>query len=195
MGFPNPDRPVAHFNVVGATGTPYDRRRGRPAPGHRKPCPRRGRARDTDPSTFTPAKTGLSAQDIQLRTGRRGWLTGSHDFPGDYTAVPTGSNCHTKPRTLGDGHEHERREPSLPHARLLHPAHQLDGQRPGDSTGQAALRLAGHEFKDNVDIPALYTLKFRTKLEDRALMDGVTPGGEARPLGLHCHIFFHATRA
>ena len=39
------------------------------------------------------------------------------------------------------------------------------------------------EFRDNIDIPPNYTLTFRIKLEDRPLMDGVTPGG-GRPLAL-----------
>ena len=42
-------------------------------------------------------------------------------------------------------------------------------------------------------MPARYTLTFRVRLEDRALTDGVTPGGAAGRWVFHCHIFFHAT--
>jgi hypothetical protein len=50
-----------------------------------------------------------------------------------------------------------------------------------------------HEFRDNVDVPAGYTYKFRVKLDDRALADGTTMGGGLGRWLFHCHIFFHAT--
>ena len=48
------------------------------------------------------------------------------------------------------------------------------------------------EFRDNVDIPAGYTLTFRVKLDPRPMMDGKTPGGALGRWLFHCHIFFHA---
>jgi FtsP/CotA-like multicopper oxidase with cupredoxin domain len=47
------------------------------------------------------------------------------------------------------------------------------------------------EFRDNIDIPAGYTLAFRVRLEDRELVDGVTFGGALGRWLFHCHIFFH----
>lgn len=48
------------------------------------------------------------------------------------------------------------------------------------------------EFRDNVDIPSGYTLKFAVRLDDRALADEITPGGALGRWLFHCHIFFHA---
>jgi hypothetical protein len=48
------------------------------------------------------------------------------------------------------------------------------------------------EFRDNVDVPANYTLTFRVRLDDRPLMDGTTMGGALGRWVFHCHIFFHA---
>ena len=49
-----------------------------------------------------------------------------------------------------------------------------------------------HEYRDNIDVPAGYTLRYRVRLDDRPLMDGVTPGGGVGRWVFHCHIFFHA---
>ena len=47
------------------------------------------------------------------------------------------------------------------------------------------------EFRDNIDIPAGYTLTFRVRLDDRLLLDGITNGGGLGRWLFHCHIFFH----
>ena len=52
-----------------------------------------------------------------------------------------------------------------------------------------------HEFRDNIDVPAGYTLTFRVRLDDRPQMDGVTLGGGLGRWVFHCHIFFHASLA
>jgi FtsP/CotA-like multicopper oxidase with cupredoxin domain len=202
MGFSKiPTVPVGHFNVVGAVGTPYTIAAGtalRAATGDLVPAIGAPTGTLLDPSTFTPAKTGLAAQDIQLRNGPNvDGFTGSHDFPGDYTAVPHGgSNRYAK---LGDTLELTVTNVSLAH----HPFHMhgfsiqpisLTDSDPTDGDGTKPPYVWPYrEFRDNVDVPALYTLKFRTKLEDRALMDGVTPGGGLGRWVFHCHIFFHAT--
>jgi hypothetical protein len=49
------------------------------------------------------------------------------------------------------------------------------------------------EFRDNIDVPAGYTLTFRVRLDDRPLMDGTTLGGALGRWVFHCHIFFHAS--
>jgi FtsP/CotA-like multicopper oxidase with cupredoxin domain len=48
-----------------------------------------------------------------------------------------------------------------------------------------------HEFRDNIDIPAGYTLRFRIQITDRPLADGMTMGGAFGRWMFHCHIFFH----
>ena len=85
----------ASSNVVGST-TPYTIAAGtdlRLMTGDLVPAVGAPTGTLLDPSTFTPAKTGLAAQDIQLRSGPNvDGFTGSHDFPGDYTAVPHGGS-------------------------------------------------------------------------------------------------------
>ena len=48
-----------------------------------------------------------------------------------------------------------------------------------------------HEFRDNIDIPKSYTLKYRVRIDDRPLPNG-NPGGALGRWVFHCHIFFHA---
>src|SRR5205085_819142 len=59
--------------------------------------------------------------------------------------------------------------------------------------GSPTYTWAYTEFRDNVDIPPNYTLRFRVKITDRPLADGVTAGGALGRWVFHCHIFFHAT--
>lgn len=49
-----------------------------------------------------------------------------------------------------------------------------------------------NEFVDTFDIPGEHTLVFRVRLDDRPLMDGITPGGGEGRWVFHCHIFHHA---
>ena len=58
--------------------------------------------------------------------------------------------------------------------------------------GSPTYTFPSREFKDNVDVPALYTLRYRIRLDDRPLMDGSTPGGAYGRWVFHCHILFHA---
>ncbi len=202
MGYSNiPTVPVAHFRVVGTAGTPYAIAAGaalRAMTGDLVPVIGAPTGTLLDPSTFTPAKTGMSAQDIQLRNGPNiDGIFGSHDFPGDYTAVPHGGSA--RYAKLGDRLELTVTNISAAH----HPFHlhgfsiqpiSLTDSDPGDGDGTKPPYIwPYHEFKDNVDVPAKYKLKFRVKLEDRPLMDGVTPGGGLGRWVFHCHIFFHAT--
>lgn len=61
-----------------------------------------------------------------------------------------------------------------------------------DLTGLVLNTYTYNEFLDNVDIPPQHRLVFRVRLEDRPLMDAVTPGGALGRWVFHCHIFFHA---
>jgi FtsP/CotA-like multicopper oxidase with cupredoxin domain len=202
LGFSNiPTVPVAHFNVVGAAAAPYTIAAGtalRAATGD--PVPVIGAATGTllNPAAFAPPKPGMSAQNIELRSGPNiDGITGSHDFPGDYTLVPQPDS--TRYAKLGDTLELTVTNTSAAH----HPFHlhgfsiqpiSLVDSDPTDSDGaKPPYTWPYHEFRDNIDVPPLYTLRFRIKLDDRALMDGVTPGGGLGRWVFHCHIFFHAT--
>jgi FtsP/CotA-like multicopper oxidase with cupredoxin domain len=202
MGFSNiPTVPVAHFNVVGAAGTPYTIAAGtalREATGDLVPAVGPATGSLLDPSTFAPPKPGMAAQNIELRNGPNiDGVTGSHDFPGDYTAAPHPDS--TRYAKLGDTLELTVTNISAAH----HPFHlhgfsiqpiSLTDSDPTDADGtKPPYTWPYHEFKDNVDVPGKYTLRFRVKLEDRPLMDGVTPGGGLGRWVFHCHIFFHAT--
>jgi FtsP/CotA-like multicopper oxidase with cupredoxin domain len=61
-----------------------------------------------------------------------------------------------------------------------------------DQTGRTIMSLDYNEFVDTVDIQPRHTLVFRVRLDDRTLMDGLTPGGAEGRWVFHCHIFFHS---
>ena len=48
------------------------------------------------------------------------------------------------------------------------------------------------EFRDNIDVPAGYTLTLPGPARRSAAADGVTMGGGVGRWVFHCHIFFHA---
>ena len=50
-----------------------------------------------------------------------------------------------------------------------------------------------NEYVDEVNIPGNSTMFFRTLVEDRKMMDGLTDGGVIGRWVFHCHIFFHAS--
>jgi hypothetical protein len=154
-----------------------------------------------DPTTFVPPKVGCDPGDpcpmseIQLTNNNSGHLginavIGEHDFSGDYTAIDHPES--TRYAKLGDTLELTVKNTTNAH----HPFH-LHGFsiQPMDLTKAASptYTFPYHEFRDNVDVPKGYTLRFRVKLEDRPLMDGTTLGGGLGRWVFHCHIFFHAT--
>jgi FtsP/CotA-like multicopper oxidase with cupredoxin domain len=204
MGFSNiPTVPVAHFNVTGSAVGPYSISAGtalRAATGDPVPTLGGPTAVLLNPATFTPAKPGLSSQDVKLQAGsipNIDGVTGSHDFPGDYTAVPHEASA--RYAKLGDRLELTTNNTTAAH----HPFHlhgfsiqpiRLDDNDPSDSDGTKPPYVWPYrEFRDNIDVPPKYKLTYRVQLDDRALMDGVTPGGGLGRWVFHCHIFFHAT--
>jgi len=198
MGFAKtPTVPVAHFNVTGTAGSVFTIAAGTPlraATGNPVEALPAATGTLLDPSTFSPAKPGMASQDIQLTNtgsslGINGVL-GEHDFPGDYTAIPHPAS--TRYAKLGDVLEltvtnmTDAHHPFHLHGFSIQP---LDLTKPASPTYTFPYR----EFKDNVDVPGRYTLRFRVRLDDRFLMDGTTLGGGLGRWVFHCHIFFHAS--
>jgi FtsP/CotA-like multicopper oxidase with cupredoxin domain len=177
-----PTVPVAHFSVAGTASSTYAIGDGTAL---RVSIP--GAAVETlgpatgtllDPSAFSPGKPGPSAQDIQL-TNSSGHLgidnhPGAHDFPGEYTAIPHFESA--RYAKLGDTLELTVTNATDGH----HPFH-LHGFsiQPLDLTrsGFPSYTFPYRDFRDNIDVPKRYTLRFRVRLDDRPLVDGVTPGG------------------
>ena len=193
-----PTVPVMHLNVTGST-TPYTIAAGTLL---RAAIP--GQAVETlsgpfdtllDPTTFVPAKPGMSNQEIRITlTGGMPSIDGVSGGTGDHGSEPYNLKPHfgsARFGQTGDVLELAVTNTSSAH----HPFH-LHGfsvqpvslTRPGFPTYTWPYR----EFRDNIDIPAGYTLTFRMRLDDRALADGITPGGALGRWLFHCHIFFHA---
>ncbi|WP_152190737.1 multicopper oxidase domain-containing protein [Georgenia satyanarayanai] len=187
-----PTVPVMHLQVTGPAPSTYTIAAGTalraavPAP-----VETLGPTTDTllDPATFTPAKPGSALQDIQV-TGTTGIDGVSGSFMGfaSYTDAPhiATSRWAEKAKVLEltvtnlSGSHH----PFHLHGFSIQP---VALEQPGFPTYTWPYR----EFRDNVDIPAAYTLRFRVRLDERTLKDGVTMGGALGRWLFHCHIFIH----
>jgi len=197
MGFADlPTVPVAHLQVKGPSPWNYKISAGtqlRAATGQlvESLAPPTGTL--LDPSTFSPAKPGKASQDIKLNNNPLAVdsVVGTHDSPtGDFRDLPhMGSARYAKmldileltvTNTTGSYH------PFHLHG-FSHQA--LDLVKSGSPT----YTWPYHEFRDNTLVPPGYTLRFRVRLDERPLIDGVTPGGGLGRWMFHCHIFFHAT--
>ncbi len=218
-GFSNlPTVPVAHLEVTGVAAVPYTIAEATPLradPAIADPQEVLGAPTGTvlDPSTFNPVKPGLADSDIQLTnmltdgTGSRLGINGhqgSHDFAGDYTAIPHEASA--RYARLGDSLEltvtnHTgAHHPFHLHGFSIQPINLTDtmldppplGAPDGSPGTGPSYTFPRVEYRDNIDIPPGYTLRFRVRLDDRPMMDGVTPGGGIGRWVLHCHIFFHA---
>ncbi|HEV8337411.1 MAG TPA: multicopper oxidase domain-containing protein [Candidatus Polarisedimenticolia bacterium] len=201
-----PTVPVMHLHVTGVAGSTYTISDGtalRASTGDTVPALGAATGTLLDPSLFVPPKEGLASQDIQLTNSATGGfgvdtVIGSHDFSGDYTVAPRPCmtvapfTCTARYAKLNDILELTVTNKTGAH----HPFH-LHGFsiQPLDLTkaGSPTYTWPYHEFRDNVDVPGGYTLRFRVKLDDRPLMDGTTMGGGLGRWVFHCHIFFHAT--
>ena len=193
-----PTVPVAHFRVTGTAPSTYTIGAGTALlaslPGQAVETLGPPTGTLLDPSTFTPPKTGLSSQNIRLTQAGISSLgvddkLGHHEFAGDYKDVAHEESA--RYAKLGDTLELTVENTTQAH----HPFHlhgfsiqPVELTRPGSPTYTWPYR----EFRDNVDIPKGYTLRYRVRLDDRPLMDGVTPGGGLGRWVFHCHIFFHA---
>jgi FtsP/CotA-like multicopper oxidase with cupredoxin domain len=198
-----PTVPVMHLQVDGQAVAPYTIAAGaalRAATGDLVPTVGPATAALLNPGAFSPAKPGLASQDIQLTNagnllGVNGHQ-GSHDFSGDYSAIPHENSA--RYAKLGDTLELQVTNKTNAH----HPFHlhgfsiqpiALFDTLTTTGTPKPTYTFPYRDFVDNINVPAQYTLRFRIKLEDRPLLDGVTPGGGRGRWVFHCHIFFHAT--
>ena len=217
-----PTVPVAHFNVVGAGGVVHDRQPAHRCSRRLVSRWRRlGAATGTllDPSMFAPTKPGTNNPDVQLtNTGGPAGLginnvLGEHDFPGDYTVVPRPIDPITMASSaryakLGDvlqltvTNQTGAHHPFHLHGFSIQPISLTDtmpGPPPPPNANDASpgtgppYTFPYREFRDNIDVPAGYTLTFRVRLDDRPQMDGMTLGGGLGRWVFHCHIFFHAS--
>jgi FtsP/CotA-like multicopper oxidase with cupredoxin domain len=196
-----PTVPVMHLNLAGpavspaytiAAGTPL-----RAATG--KPVETLGVPTNIllNPATFVPQKKGLPNQTIQLTQTAQTQLSvdgtfGTHDVVGDYADAPhLDSSRYASAAKEGDILQLEVKNTTGAH----HPFH-LHGfsiQPISLTKGGETFTWPYPEFRDNVDIPGQFTLKYKVRLDGRPLADGVTPGGALGRWVFHCHIFFHAS--
>jgi FtsP/CotA-like multicopper oxidase with cupredoxin domain len=194
-----PTVPVAHFNVV-ATGGSYSLNPGddlRASIGAPVEVLGAATANLLDPAGFSPVKPGVTGPDIEdIKLQSTGSVLhvdghrGSHDFPGDYAGIPHEPSGRWAAE-IGDTLELTTTNQTLSH----HPFH-LHGFsiQPKELTksGGPNYTFPYAEYRDNIDVPAGYTLRYRLRLDDRPLADGTTMGGGTGRWVFHCHIFFHA---
>jgi FtsP/CotA-like multicopper oxidase with cupredoxin domain len=197
-GFANvPTVPVAHFSVTGSAPA-YSLAPGAALrasiPGAEVEVLGAPTATVLDPAAFAPPKPGLSTPEVQLMaTGSSLQVNGhvgSHDFPGEYSEIPHEPSARYA-AAIGDTLEMtvnnmtNAHHPFHLHGFSIQPIELTKAGGPDYTFGYA-------EYRDNIDVPPGYTLRYRVRLDDRPLMDGVTPGGGLGRWVFHCHIFFHA---
>ena len=204
-GYSNtPTVPVMHLNLAGpkvsppytiAAGTKLRAATGNPV--ETLPAPKVGEEA-LNPLTFTPPKKGQAPPELQLiKLTSKGQVElgvndvfGTHDVPGDYVNAPHLDSS----RYVEQGETLQFEVQNVTGAH--HPFH-LHGFsiQPISLTNGGGTETFGFppEFRDNVDVPGGFKLKFRVRTDPRPLVDGVTPGGALGRWVFHCHIFFHAS--
>ncbi len=200
-----PTVPVAHFSVTGSALSPaYTIADSTDLRFHTSnPVEVLGPATGSllDPATFAVPLLGTPNQDIVLSNQIAGGTAGSklgindvvglHDFGGLFQNFPHLDS--SRYANVGDILELTTTNDTTAH----HPFH-LHGFsiqpillfNAADATAPT-YTFPRHEFRDNIDIPKAYTLKYRVRIDDRPLPNG-NPGGALGRWVFHCHIFFHA---
>ena len=208
-----PTVPVAHFRSAGPPSSPFSIGAGTPlraatgdpveslgaADGASAQPSRRSRRRSSACSDARTRSTTPSAEHPADADRRRRRARHQRRLRHATTSTSTtpwlphlGSTRYAKARR----HARADRRRTRPAARTIRST--CTGSRCSRSTLDQRRRAPTyvwpyHEFRDNVDVPPGYTLKFRIKLDDRALADGSTAGRRLGRWVFHCHIFFHAT--
>jgi FtsP/CotA-like multicopper oxidase with cupredoxin domain len=190
-----PTVPVAHFQVSGSVGMPFTIGAGTQL------LEALGKSVEILPaatgSLLAPpaGAVGMTDPDIQLTASTNPKLgingkVGIHDSPGDYTDFEYAES--TRWARIGDVLELTVTNMTIS---AHHPFH-LHGFsiQPLDLTKAGSPTFVYEpEYRDNIDVPPGYTLRFRVRLDDRKQVDGITDGGGLGRWVFHCHIFFHAS--
>jgi FtsP/CotA-like multicopper oxidase with cupredoxin domain len=197
-----PTVPVMHLNVTGPAAVTYTIADGtalRSLAVDLLPAPGVGDALLTPAGGFVAPKFGRIDSDIKITPGGFPMIDGvAGNFEG---FMPYSSALHIgSTRYAEQGRLLELTVTNMSPAH--HPFH-LHGfsfqpvsleprvGAPSGTTGGIPAPWPYQEFRDNFDIPGHYTFKFRVRLDDRELVDGVTMGGAFGRWLFHCHIFFH----
>ena len=195
-----PTVPVMHLNVTGVAPSVYTIDDSTPL---RASIP--GAAVETlgapdgtllDPTSFVPPKDGMPNQDIQLSTAGGSQL-GVNGIVGNFEGFTPYTNApHIDSSRFAESGRTLQLTISNPTG-AHHPFHLHGFSFQPISltrTGFPTYTWPYREFRDNIDLPANYTLTFRVRLDDRELVDGVMMGGSLGRWLFHCHIFFHHHR-
>jgi len=214
-GYSNiPTVPVMHLNVTGAAVVPaYTIGAGTPV----LAAPAGGGESVTvlgapiappevlDPNTFAPPKVGNPSADIVITSGGGVATFDQSEGPMD-EVVPYYNSPHVGDPIGAPTPKRSSRFAAVGLGNVLeltvlnstgghHPFH-LHGfsMQPVNLTKPASPTYTWPypEFRDNIDIPPGYKLRFRIRIDDRPLADGLTTGGALGRWMFHCHIFFHA---
>ena len=199
-----PSVPVMHFDVAGDPVVPaYTFAEGTPLladPTVNHPNTPLGPPTGAllNPATFTPPKPGSGDPHIRFTAGDRvlpfgvDGIPGPQEHHGGYAGSPRLGT--TRYARLGDTLELSIENQTSQH----HPFHlhgfsfqPLKLERVGG--GGPDYEFPYTEFRDEVDLPPGYLLRFRVSLEDRPQLDGRTMGGGLGRWMFHCHIFPHST--
>lgn len=192
-----PSVPVAHLRVAGAAASPaYSITAGTPLrskTGHPQEVLGPPTGTLLNPAGFSPAKPGL-ATPIKLTASGSGptidGVEGFHSAAMDYGALPhLGSSRYA---TLGDTLQLDVKNMTGAH----HPFHlhgfSIQPLSYRECPGPVPVFVFPEpEFVDTIDIPRRCTLRYRVRLDDRPMVDGITAGGGLGRWMFHCHIFFH----
>ncbi|MFN0213287.1 MAG: multicopper oxidase domain-containing protein [Saprospiraceae bacterium] len=151
------------------------------------------------PSGFVPSKPGMDNPDIVLSSGTPSinGITG-HELHGESPDPGYPNTLHIGSSRYAAAVAGRILELTVTNATNAHHPFHLHGfsmqpitlTRPANPT----FTWGYSEFRDSIDVPADHTLTFRIRLDDRELVDGVTPGGFFGRWLLHCHIFWHHHR-
>ena len=200
MGFANTRTvPVMHFAVSGEVGVTFDIAGGDPlrsATGDLVPTLGAATNNLLNPAAFVPSKKGMASEVLSFDQAATelqvNGIKGDHEFPpgtdykdGDHFD----SSRYAKEGDLLDLEVTNSTDADHPfhlHGFSIQPVSLTKPGGPNFTWGYP-------EFRDNVNIPKQYTLRFRVRIEPRPMADGTTAGGALGRWVIHCHIFFHAT--
>ncbi len=194
-----PSVPVMHINVAGTAGVPYTIGVGTAlrTPAGMPAVETLGAANAMLLNPSTIGKTGTASQDIQMQTAGVPNIDGLVPVPPAFMdSMPYTNTPHiSTSRFAEQGRILELTVTNASSGRAHHPFH-LHGfsfqPMAYEQAGMTAFAWPYREFRDTIDLPPDTTFRFRVRLDDRELADGVTLGGALGRWMYHCHIVFHA---